>query len=336
MSHKLGALLACAVAGMLSAVTAPAHALSCGEPGVHAPAYGASEVPTNTLVWCSRSDPNDVSAVRVLDPAGLPVSGTSTLLSARHFRLTVFRPDAELEPHTQYRVDCQPDAAPRAFTTGAGPRSQAPAAPALGNMTVYAVDDPWGPSLGVGLREVSPSGTIVLLDLQGAAELDAAGLSGTISDAKLMGAPDVYLVGRGGCTRSWPGAELGAATRFRLAAFDLTGAFSGWTDWQTVTLPEQFAAPEDEETQLETPTASGPAQEQLPGTDGEQTLGGTGALVTDVVGAERASDGAAPPVKQSSGCQLGARTGTSWAAGLLAALACSGALRKRRNARRRA
>lgn len=56
--------------------------------------------------------------------------------------------------------------------------------------------------------------------------------------------PGFYWVGTGGCLYSWPGAELGASTRFRLGAFDLTGAFSGWSESIDLTIPDQYEEPE--------------------------------------------------------------------------------------------
>jgi hypothetical protein len=44
-------------------------------------------------------------------------------------------------------------------------------------------------------------------------------------------------VGSSICENNWPEATLGASTTVALGAFDVTGAFSGWSDTVAVTIP---------------------------------------------------------------------------------------------------
>jgi len=339
MRYSLGSLLAAASIGsMLSSVAGSAGALSCEAPGVMAPAWEATDVPTNTLIWCTRWNDTSAFELRVTDAQGEAVGGTQTLLTSGQYGVAVFRPDAELEPQARYGFQCEnyEGAQPASFTTGAGPRNDPPALPSLDGMQVRAqADSGWGESLVAWFQNISPQNTIVVLDLEGGPALDTTTLTGSLEDARLINVPEgSAFVGKAPCVGNWPGAQLGASTRLRFGAFDLTGAFSGWTDWKTVTLPDRF---EGENQEPVTPTPSpGPAPDDQPGNDGEleHALTGNGSPINEVVSADLASDNAATPSAQSSGCQLSARSGGSWAVGLLAALACVG-LRRRRTAARR-
>ncbi len=321
MSYIFRSLLVGAAAALIHTVTEPAQALSCAEPGVLAPARDATDVPTNTLVWCSRANVGDTFQITVLDPQGKPVAGTASLITSPLFRTTVFRPSEELAPNTQYTVSCRSYAEPSTFTTGAGPRNQTPAVPDLTNMTIRASEGGWGHTLGAVLSDPSPEGTLVALDLERSARLDAGDLSGSISDLTLMGAsPSMVWVASAPCVFSWPEAKLGASTHFRLAAFDLTGAFSGWTESIELSVPEQYEE-----------NAEPPPEPTVPDA-GELLSDNPEPVVTTPTGSSddipSANDEAF--ARGSDGCQLGAPGDTWMSAGLLVALAGIVARRRRR------
>lgn len=342
MRYPLCSLLIASVAGALGTFAGSAHALSCAAPGLTAPMLNAIDVPTNTLIWCTRLNDNLSLHLRVTDAHGQPVPGTQTLMISAQFRLGVFRPDAELAPQAQYQFQCNDyaSAQPISFATGDGPRNESPALPNLSGMTVVAnaAGSGWGESLYGVFPNIGQQDTILVLDLEGGPALDPAALTGGLDDADLILPTASATVGRDLCGSNWPGVQLGASTRLRFGAFDLTGAFSGWTDWTTLTLPDRFpgTAKEDEpipDSAPTTPPVAAP-DEALEAPDGnEQTLTGNGAPNHDVVSVDLASDSAATPSRQSRGCQLGTHGGTSWAAGLLAALAIVAARRQRRSMR---
>lgn len=337
MRYPLCSLIAVSAAVSLGTIAGAAHALTCEAPGATAPAWESIDVPTNTLIWCTRWVVDASFQLHVTDAQGQVVSGTQTLLTSTQFQTVVFRPDTDLAPGEQYSYQCNEFVTqPISFTTGAGPRNEPPALPNLERMQLHAdPDSGWGERLLASFPNISARDTIVVLDIEGGPALDAAALSGGLDDVKLMNAPEgTAFVGRAPCVGNWPDAALGAATRVRFGAYDLTGAFSGWTDWKTVTLPDQFEEEAGEKPEPVTPTPpSGPAPDGLPGSDGasdEPALTGNEAPSNEVVSVDLASDSVATPAHQSSGCQLGGHGGSSWGVGLLAALACGAALRRRR------
>jgi hypothetical protein len=337
MSSKPWSLVACGAAALIQTVSPAASALSCQERGVRAPALDATAVPTNTRIWCPTYYDVAQTDVELVDPQGQQVSGTQTLLSFGGNLMAVFRPDAELAPQTQYQVICpQFRDWTHSFTTGSGPSQAPPELPSLQQISVRAIpDDGWGAGLFARFSAVSPANTIVVLDLNGGAQLDASAPSGRLTDAQLMQSADSVLsVGKAPCLSNWPQAALGASAQIRLGAFDLTGAFSGWTESITATLPEKFegepslAQPESDPLAPlpTTPVAPDPA----PSATTDSPLAAV-PPVTDVVATDLASDGATTPSSsgRSSSCQLGASAGGGSLAGLLVALACMVTRRRR-------
>jgi hypothetical protein len=203
----------------------------------------ATDVPTNTLVWCSDSwrvgTPNQVV---VRDSDGAVVSGTQTELTLPRYSLLVFRPSSYLAPNSAYTFECPLQQEPRTltFSTGAGPHVRAPVVPNLGDVETSAqFGDAWGDSYFARFDEVAAFGSIVVVSLAGAGDLDTAGLRGSVSDAIALYDEPLW-VGRGPCGGNWPEASLGTSTTVAMGAFDITGAFSGWSDPVTVTVPSSY------------------------------------------------------------------------------------------------
>lgn len=252
-----------------------ANALSCAEPELVAPGF-ATDVPTNTLVWCSDnlriSTPNEVV---VRDSDGALVSGTQTELTLPRYSLLVFRPNSDLAPNSTYTFECPLRQEPRTlmFSTGAGPRFGAPAVPDLGNVQTSAqFGDAWGDSYFARFDKVADFGSIVVVNLAGASVLDAAGLRGNVSDAVAL-YDDPLWVGHGPCGGNWPGASLGTSTSITVGAFDVTGAFSGWSTPVTVTVPNEYG------------TVIGRASPDVASSDAESIGARTGEDEADVVNA---------------------------------------------------
>jgi hypothetical protein len=247
MSYRSWSPLACVIASLI-AVAPPAHAVvDCADPGLSAPWNGETDLPTNTLIRCT-PPPSDSSGVQLMDAQGAPVSGTQSQIMASEYELLVFRPDVELASHAQYRFRCSDaavDPSPLAlssFTTGEGPRHDIPALPdtAVTSTSVTRDVEGLGPAYYVTFSGASPAGTILVIDRDGTAALDASQPSGTITDS----AYTPYLqttpigIGRGPCSTTWSEAGPGASALVRVGAFDVTGAFSGWTEPTRVTIPD--------------------------------------------------------------------------------------------------
>jgi hypothetical protein len=252
----LGAVMALA---LTSAVRA--SALSCEPPGLRVPERGAVEVPTNTRVWCSVA-PGTGNSTRVVlrDSSGQRVDGSTTTITTPRFDLLVFHPTVNLHPSSDYESNCVPRSAAATpldagflgstfsgFTTAAGPRFAPPPVPDVSRVEVAAAVGYWGLTYGASFRDALETGSISVLDLGGGAALDPDGPQGVASSVELAFYSDAW-VGAGTCHANWPGASLGASTSIALGSFDVTGAFSGWSDTVTVTLPSE-AEPLPEERQ---------------------------------------------------------------------------------------
>jgi len=339
-------LPACACAALLLGAAGRAHALSCALPELVAPSHASVAVPTNTLIWCSGPTPqhgvidfgaadggvpseDERSRIRVTAPDGTGVSGTQTRMTTQAFELFVFHPAADLAADSEYQVNCPPLYAedPRAlsFTTGAGRSTTAPAVPDVSHVELnVSTGDGWGPAHAVYFHDAVRANSIVVIDLGGTQTLVPAGPSGQVATARYHGGDgSLVWVGDGPCGGDWREAALGASVDIALGVFDLTGAFSGWTERRTYTLPSSYPAPASP---LPAPSLPEPAQ-----VDGEEDA----AELDDALPASAPSgsspprDVAAPPVASQAGCSL--RTGhalrasahdSTWgAAALLTALA---------------
>jgi hypothetical protein len=132
------------------------------------------------------------------------------------------------------------------FTTGPGSRQTRPAVPSVAQVNVGAEDGGWGPHHYANFPGAAEPQTITVIDLGGATTLNPDAPSGSVADATFrVDRSDIYL-GSGLCTSSWSGAQLGSSTTVALGAFDMTGAFSGWSDTVTVTIPSEYAKVPDE------------------------------------------------------------------------------------------
>lgn len=292
--------IACAVASLIMTASAErAYALSCALPGFIAPIPDSVQVPTNTLVWCTKGAETSSPPVRLRDAAGAEVSGTETQLSMYGYAMLVFRPDSELAPNTRYTVECParyPDEPSSVFTTGAGARTSPPAVPSVSRIETHAYPEgAWGASYYALFRDAGEAGSIVVVDLARGASLEADDPSGSVADAAHFFLASDVFVGTGPCGGSWPGATLGASTTVALGAFDETGAFSGWSETVTVTIPGEATV--DRNGEVIEPAAA--ARPSLVGRSG-CALGGRGSSLGAVAGLLLAFAGLAARRRRSS------------------------------------
>jgi hypothetical protein len=331
--------------GSSAFVPSPAMALSCAVSELVAPGF-ATNVPTNTLVWCSNNLGADgTNRIIVRDEDGRVVDGTQTELSLAHYAVLVFRPAAELAPNSQYTIDCPLSRQPRelTFSTGAGPRVEPPPAPNLRDMRVVADQgSAWGDSYFASFDHVAPLGSIVVIRLGGEGVLDSSGPSGSVTDAVTVSDDEPIWVGDGPCGGNWPAASLGASTTVAMGIFDVTGAFSGWSDPVTVTLPTAYdtvdGRPRAEDAAVDPDTSepsldAAPTQpDASPPADAPVPIATDAAVVTAGAAIDDGGD-VAPRSSGRSGCGLAGPQALSCSSvGLLAVAACAAA---RRGVRRR-
>lgn len=292
-----------AIGVLLPPLDASAH--SCDLAGVTAPFWRTADVPTNTRIWCTEERQWPLEAIVLRDARDNVVSGTQEALFLPDLTVVVFRPEVELDPESTYTYKCPLRDVPEfTFTTAAGPRIGAPPVPDSSRWAAQAVRrDDVGDNYLVSFDKAETD-SIVVFDIGGAASMDAEGPSGVLSDAAEAPYRTSVFVGRGICLNNWPEATLGASTTVALGAFDVTGAFSGWSDTVTVTIP---SALEDRST-------------------GGNTADGEGAPSTD-------SGSASSDARPLAGCGLGMRhvpDGSRMVVGALAAVIGLAASRRRR------
>lgn len=228
-------LLSFALITAASAFVRPALALSCAPASVVAPAPDASNVPTNTRIWCG----NELGGnpLSLSDPEGEAVSGTSSLITTVEFELGVFEPDEELRPNTTYSVECGYSS--HSFTTGSARLDSAPPVPDPTNWSAHAYEDStWGDTFYITFEGASAKGTLVVVDLEGSANLNPDAPSGSVTQAVLP--PEFIALGRGPCVGGWEGAGLRAKADVALGAFDVAGNFSGWSEPVEVAFPGRY------------------------------------------------------------------------------------------------
>jgi hypothetical protein len=331
--------LACALAALVSTGTTRVHALSCALPEVVVPLPDSVHVPTNTLVWCSKERNQPSTPILLRDALGASVSGTQTELSLPGMDVLVFRPDAELAANTEYTAECplrwEGQAPSHVFTTGPGSRAIPPKVPSVARMDITAnPDGGWGASYYASFLGAGEAQTILLVDLERNASLSPDAPSGSVADAHFNYVASDVFVGNGPCGGSWPGAGPGATTTVALGAFDMTGAFSGWSDTVTVTIPRDakvIQEPEVDDSDTSDPPDADPDRVDGGGENDEVRDEGAVGVADDAVAL-------APPIipdegitaTERSGCDLGTRGASPWgAASLLTALAWLGARRRR-------
>jgi hypothetical protein len=303
-----------------------ARAMSCLDVGVTAPFRQSTDVPTNTRIWCTQELQWPIESIVLTDAQGSIVSGTQAELSLPDARVLVFRPDVELAPGSTYTYKCPlRDYSEFTFTTGAGPSIGAPPMPDPSRWEARASNRDMQDSYGVSFDSGAQPGGIVVFDIGGAASMDADGPSGVLSDLTEALYRVNVGIGSSVCQTNWPEATLGASTTVALGAFDVTGAFSGWSDAVTVTIPSTLDEP----------------------SSGTNTAGTGGSSSTDSSSTDSASTDSPPDsapaggradseTRSLSACGLGpAPGGSPMAGGALAAITGLAAAWRRRHHRPR-
>lgn len=249
--------LALLVAGAVHATSRSASALSCLTNWVAGPGRGATNVPTNTLLWGHGSKN---SSTRLVGPAGdvaledrsFDASGVAGGLTT----VSVLRPSAELEPDTRYTVVIDHgDAYPPeqfVFDTGTGPATTAPSMPELVS-TLRGAGRGWS-GLGRWVElEFAPYDGFLIGQVEGALG-DVTSIDGLLDqdsnfDASQVAArtPVVHWItdlrrvfaGRGDCL-AWPDDSNRQSARF--GVMDVAGNFSGWSSDTVLELPDDAEA----------------------------------------------------------------------------------------------
>jgi MYXO-CTERM domain-containing protein len=238
------AILAAAAASALLCST-PARACSCvWGSDLLAPADGEVGVPTNARIWLGARrlgwwalDSTAPPTVSLENDQGTVPAARSVLASAGD-SLTIITPAQELQPSTAYRILADSRLL-GSFTTGAGPKLDAPAVPVEVERLTYA-SGPFsgtsscGSTNSVYLR-IRSDGLIAVLDKDGASTLDPAALSGSAADVSTP--KELIGLSSGLCRRNWPGAGWGDSASVRLGTFDIAGNFSGWSEPIEVSIP---------------------------------------------------------------------------------------------------
>lgn len=238
--------LACAVAGLIATATQPAQATtSCVlPPRLLAPPLNATDVPTNTLIWCQRSTSEDPGNIRVTTSSSSALSGTPTSVAVGVSELLVFHPSEALAPNTEYFVSCGEGSSQYTFTTGDGPLQEpAVLSELIATGESFAKEHYFDNGVsytGAWVEVASESRGLLLLDVGVTATLDAAGPAGKVTGISGVGAGlNRVLVGSGRCGGDWLG-DLGESTTVRVGALSWAGEFSGWTEPVTITLPDHY------------------------------------------------------------------------------------------------
>lgn len=236
-----GALHFLAVATLVSIWTeSPARACSVATRNfgtLIAPSDGTREVPPTAKIWIDgplsyvasqpgafslRDDEGNVVPIRQTQIGR--VSASSSVL------LTVFSPENALRPGMTYWVQLN-DAPETTFTVSKSDAvtDSTPEKPVAVLKRAFAsgryLVSSCGPA-NYGYYEVPLNRAVVtLLDIAGRAQI--SGISGVAST--MNAGPMVYV--------TWDGAGPFSSTQVRFGQFDISGNFSGWSDFQTLTLP---------------------------------------------------------------------------------------------------
>lgn len=233
-------LVAALVAALVALGVGTARACSCGSfVDVRTPQPGASEVPTNTSIWLGISEEFDfhVDALEqefvLFSPEGESLELSSTRIMVDDGDVLVITSTAQLEANARYELwlcdgmRCRDEVTD--FVTGDGPDFQPPELPTeLDREHDGRGPGPCGRAKWVDFT-VEHEG-ILLVDVAGAANIDAEARTGR---ATLATSSPHFTLGRGLCLGGWPG---GRSADIRLAAFDLAGNFSGWSEPTSVSL----------------------------------------------------------------------------------------------------
>lgn len=222
------------------------------------PPGGQIEVPLNTRVWVGEAWTDDGSTLTLRRYDGETIETTQTSIRAGDREVTVLTPAQELDHDAFQTVATRIDGSQvvlGTFATGFLPDTNPPVVPGL-----EGVEPLWDSGVlpdnstyaRIELR-TDFVGTVMLADVldsdDGTADdddsvgigLDTDALEGEVDGMIFLNAfPDYLEIGRTPCLSNWPLAEPGASTEVRFAAFDRTGAFSGWGDWMEVYIPPDY------------------------------------------------------------------------------------------------
>ncbi len=212
------------------ALPTKAEACSCLAASVEfiAPADGAVDVPTNTRIWIGGVD----TGPWLRDASGAEVAGTVSSLRSRAGIVRIFTPDAPLRPGVTYTgYGGSPGSA--TFTVGSGPDTTPPALPSITSRQHYP-GRTFGTAFGGSscdsgddrllTLDIADRAMLTLVDINETSNLNASVPEGPIS---VMSVEHTVNIGRTACINTWEGTgDMGV----RLAAFDIAGNFSGWSE----------------------------------------------------------------------------------------------------------
>jgi hypothetical protein len=238
-----------------------ARALTCAGNWIKAPANGATNVPTNTLIWAYGRFGGQAAA-RLAGPGG-PVE-----LEERFIPVAISQGEGttyplgivaqELEPNTEYWIEVDFAEEPNApvttdrtsFTTGNGPKLEAPSLPQLIS-SVAGAGRGWAVGSvnrwltlellhdGILIADNATAlGSLTSVDdllLEEKMEFSAIALSETSRVIRWMTTGSAMHVGVGDCG-IWPAAETDVQ-QGRFGVLDLAGNFSGWGEPVELRIP---------------------------------------------------------------------------------------------------
>ncbi len=282
-------VLALLVAAAPSTLSRSASALTCGTNDILAPAHGATNVPTNTLIWAHGgadrthlvSDTGEVPVEERFLPVAMELGAAVPPPTAY---VPLLRPLQDLEPDSRYSVvlDLDQDGDGKVdgtesitFETGSGPTTEPPRPARLMSNTPGASRSGEGPYTLDRWVELEFEHAGILIgdssrELGDVASIhDVSEASGS-SRAWREVAPGTPLVrwmsmdptvsaGFGPCIvwpeRPWPEVDLPRQSA-RFGVMDLAGNFSGWSSDIVLELPslaaaEQMAAEAEADRQAE-------------------------------------------------------------------------------------
>jgi uncharacterized protein (TIGR03382 family) len=232
-----------------------AEALSCSCSGatlVLAPELGATDVPIDAFVWAvdaySTLYYGDMpSGLALVNAAGEQVELEQRELVVGDAELLIAIPVEPLAPDTLYQAfACSNGVCDRIlteFTTGSCTDEIPPPLPSHGEIERHFVSGARLYSCGrkraleLGFQHQG----ILVADL-GDAQLDVENLSGSVTAATT---DERLFLGIGLCEDRWPGDEDAPLTA-RFGVFDVSGNFSGWTEPESLELPDQGCSASDE------------------------------------------------------------------------------------------
>ncbi len=223
------------------------------------PPGGTIEVPLNTRIWVGEAWTDDGSSLTLRRYSGETIETIETAIVAGDREVTILTPVEELDHDAFQTVATRIDGSEvvlGTFATGFLPDTNPPRVPGLegveplwdsgvlpDNSTYARIElrtEFVGTAMLVDVLDTD-DGTADDDDSSALAPLDTDALEGEVDGMIFLNSfPDYLEIGRTPCLSNWPLAEPGASTEVRFAAFDRTGAFSGWGDWMDVAIPPDY------------------------------------------------------------------------------------------------